>query len=93
MRVKSKRRYGSRGARDEKELDRRETIRKAFYRALAAKDTPGFWKIMRDAGIPDDSELAVKLYGQWRERIGEVWTRKQPDASSGAAAQEPADET
>ena len=48
---------------------------------------------MRDAGIPDDSELAVKLYGQWRERIGEVWKHRQPDASSAVAAPEPADET
>ena len=61
------------GARDKKEIERRQKIREAFKRALAAKDTPGFWKIMRDAGIPDDSAQALQLYAQWRELIGEVW--------------------
>jgi len=68
------------GAIDQQELDRRETIRQAFYRAKATKDTRGFWKIMRDAGIPDDSALAVQLYGQWREMIGEIRKRKKPSA-------------
>ena len=61
------------GARDKKEIERRQKIREAFKRALADKDTPGFWKIMRDAGIPDDSAQALQLYEQWRELIGEVW--------------------
>jgi hypothetical protein len=64
------------GAIDRKEPDKRQKIREAFERALAAKDTPEFRKIIRDAGIPDDSERAVKLYAQWRELIGEVWRRK-----------------
>ena len=68
------------GARDTKELDRRQTIRQAFYRARAAKDTRGFWKIMRDAGIPDGDPLALRLYEQWRVMIGEVSQHKKPDA-------------
>ena len=64
---------GKIGAVDEKERERRQKITQAFYRALRAKDTRGFWQIIRDAGIPEESELAVKLYGKWRELIGEVW--------------------
>ena len=64
---------GKIGAVDEKERERRREISAAFYRALRAKDTRGFWKIIRDAGIPEQSVLAVKLYEQWREVIGEVW--------------------
>ena len=67
---------GKIGAVDEKERERRQKIRDAFYRALRAKDTRGFWKIIRDAGIPEESELAVQLYGQWRELIGEVRRHK-----------------
>ena len=67
---------GKRGARDEKEREKRQEIRAEFYRALRAKDTRGFWQIIRDAGIPGQSELAVKLYEQWRELIGEVWHHK-----------------
>ena len=65
------------GAVDEKERERRQEIRAAFYRALRAKDTRGFWQIIRDAGIPEEGELAVKLYGQWRELIGEVPRHKR----------------
>ena len=64
---------GKIGAFDEKERERRQKITQAFYRALRAKDTRGFWHIIRDAGIPEESEMAVKLYEQWREVIGEVW--------------------
>ena len=67
---------GKRGAVDVKERERRQEIRAEFYRALRAKDSRGFWKIIRDAGIPEQGDLAVKLYEQWRELIGEVWRHK-----------------
>jgi formiminotetrahydrofolate cyclodeaminase len=56
---------GEIGAVDQRERERRQKIRDAFNRALAAKDSRAFWEIMRAAGIPDESELAVKLYAQW----------------------------
>ena len=68
---------GKIGAFDEGEHERRQTIRRAFQRALATKDARDFWEIMRCAGIPEESDLAVKLYDQWRELIGEVWSRKR----------------
>jgi len=62
---------GKIGAIDRRERDRRSQIRKAFYKAVKARDTRLFWGIMHDFEIP--SEEAVKHYEQFRVLIGEVW--------------------
>ena len=56
---------GKRGARDEKELDRRTAIFQAYKAALNA-DRPGdFWKVMRVAGIRDDDPKIAEYYELW----------------------------
>ena len=58
---------GWRGARDQKELDRRQAIRNAFMDAFLAGKRGDFWKIMRIAGIPDDDPQIPELYEMWCE--------------------------
>ena len=56
---------GKRGARDEKELDRRAAIYQAYKAALNA-DRPGdFGKVMRIAGIPHDDPKIAEYYEMW----------------------------
>ena len=53
------------GARDQKELDRRQGIRDALREALAADRKGDFWKVMRIAGIRHDDPKIAEYYELW----------------------------
>ena len=61
-----------RGAYDRRERERRKAISDVYWKAVKTKDTRLFWKAIRIAGIPEDGEKAMELYGKFREAIGEI---------------------
>lgn len=56
---------GKRGARDEKELDRRAAIFQAYKAARDANRPGDFWRVMRIAGIRDDDPRIPEYYELW----------------------------
>ena len=66
---------GKRGARDEKELDRRKLIRDAVRKAIAENKKGDFGKVMRMAQIRHDDPKILEYYELWCAAFDEAQRR------------------
>ena len=70
MRVKSKRRYGSRGAYDRETQERNKERAKVWKEVLKSKDSRKFGEFLRQYGILDGTPEFVAAYEKWWSYLG-----------------------
>ena len=95
MRVKSKRRFGSRGVRDRETIERNKERARLWPEVLKSKDPRKFGEFLRRYGILDGTPGFVAAYEKWwayhgmpsqhtASRSGEVSLVPQPAKSKDA---------